>query len=1056
MAADASVTMKYNADTTTATSNVNTLGSSIKKAGVLLAAAFSIKKIYEIGTAFEESFAKASTLIDETAVSLAGLSEDVIELSNETGVAADEINEALYQALSAGVDISEDGADALAFLEQNVKLAEGGFTDLTTAVDATTTIINAYGLEVSDINSITDTLIMTQNEGKTTVDKLASSMSTVIPQAAALGVGLDQVGAAFASMTAQGEETSEAATKIRAMMIDLSSSSSTAATTFERLAGESFSEFIASGGTVSEALSMMKGYADENNVSISDLFSNVRSGSAALMLSSETGMAKFNESLEAITESAGATNDAFETVTDTAGYSMEKSFNKMKNAGIKAFDAISPVVEGLAVVLSAVAAALTFIIEGFDGTNTVATIVLSLMIALVAVYAAYLIILNAQNISQAIYIALLKVTSVVMGIVSIAAQAMGVSMTLALGVIGLIILAIAALIAILIIFCKNEMAQEAKRIKGELEDLNDELKKSNKSIESEAEASSTLADEFMVLANKANKTTDDIAEMTAKAEMLNDVLGDGTVVVDENTGAVTVNGEALEDNADALYDLIKANKTAAKIEATTTAAEEARTLQAEALANQELAIADANGKNTRALRKATEAYEEATALVDQYDEILTDLTATQLEEEAAIEELEATAAAAVTEEEKNQAIREQLEEDRELSTQEHYDALQEMMASNYEELGLTEKEYIEQMAEHQQAINDAYDDYYAEIEEATQEHLDTMFALNDEGLYDEARTVEELNAIWLQNQLDMANYYTNLELLSEAGFTELAQVFTDGGVEMGGSLQNVMDDLQGITLDGWKEIKADWEANGGHLSDTMKEKFGDVNVEAGLAVLELNETTKSGFEDAATYGAEAIDPLVDDVTETYEDVNDAVETTGEEIADTSEEAGENAAQGFVDGVEDNLDDVAASGVKTGTNYVSGIIAGLEAMTAKLIKKVILLALKMNNAFDATLDIRSPSGVGKKSGGYYPLGVAEGVDENARYAVDSVENMAAAMINAGDLINTPVYSGSGNSSSVIYNNEQNINANYQPIISQGAPAELQYLDFQRKLKMGFAL
>lgn len=77
----------------------------------------------------------------------------------QTGVAVADFSEAVYQAISASVD----QAQAVYFTTQAVKLAKGGFTDTTTAVDVLTTAINAYGMKASDATKISNKLITTQN-----------------------------------------------------------------------------------------------------------------------------------------------------------------------------------------------------------------------------------------------------------------------------------------------------------------------------------------------------------------------------------------------------------------------------------------------------------------------------------------------------------------------------------------------------------------------------------------------------------------------------------------------------------------------------------------------------------------------------------------------------------------------------------------------------------------------------------------------------------------------------------------------------------------------------
>lgn len=84
---------------------------------------------------FESSFAKVSTLLDDTVVDFDNYKDSLIAGSNETKVAVDEYSEAVYQAISAGVDQTK----AVEFTTDAMKLAKGGFTSGASAVDIMTT-----------------------------------------------------------------------------------------------------------------------------------------------------------------------------------------------------------------------------------------------------------------------------------------------------------------------------------------------------------------------------------------------------------------------------------------------------------------------------------------------------------------------------------------------------------------------------------------------------------------------------------------------------------------------------------------------------------------------------------------------------------------------------------------------------------------------------------------------------------------------------------------------------------------------------------------------------
>jgi TP901 family phage tail tape measure protein len=105
----------------------------------------------------------------------------VAGLSNEFGIAQSVLTGGLYQALSAGVPQE----NAFTFMQVASTAAIAGVTNVETAVDGLTTIINAFGLESSDAEAVADSMFAAVKGGKTTFDELATSIFNVGPAAAA-------------------------------------------------------------------------------------------------------------------------------------------------------------------------------------------------------------------------------------------------------------------------------------------------------------------------------------------------------------------------------------------------------------------------------------------------------------------------------------------------------------------------------------------------------------------------------------------------------------------------------------------------------------------------------------------------------------------------------------------------------------------------------------------------------------------------------------------------------------------------------------------------------
>ena len=254
-----------------------------------------------------------------------------MQVSSDMNVSTDELCESIYQAISASVD----QADAIDFATKAMKLAKGGFTDTATAVDIMTTAINAYGMSAADAESISDKLIMTQNKGKTTVGDLAAAMGRVIPAANTFGVSLDELCGYYATMTANGIATAETTTYLNSMIKELGTGSDTLYTQLENatesVLGEkkSFQELRAEGYTVLDVIGILGQYSEQTGDSIIGMFSSSEGGMAAQVLANN--IEGVTRNIDAMKNSAGATEEAYKKMASTSAASFKKIKNQIAN-----------------------------------------------------------------------------------------------------------------------------------------------------------------------------------------------------------------------------------------------------------------------------------------------------------------------------------------------------------------------------------------------------------------------------------------------------------------------------------------------------------------------------------------------------------------------------------------------------------------------------------------------------------------------------------------------------------------------------------------------------
>lgn len=272
-----------------------------------------------------DGMAKIYTISKESQLPMSQMKDQLIELSDATGYAMDDLTEAAYQAVSASVP-TEKAAD---FMADAAKLARGGFTTTTQAVDLLTTVINAYGMEAEDAAYISDILLKTQNDGKTIVDELARSMGTVIPTAANYHISLEQLAGAYATMTKQGVNTARATTFMNAMFTELEKEGSDVSDILEEETGKSFAQLMDSGMSLADVLKILYDHVDNDTEEFQKLFGNIRSGKAAAALIRDD----FNvltEEIERMGKATGQTEYALR-VLETPSLKARKALNRLKN-----------------------------------------------------------------------------------------------------------------------------------------------------------------------------------------------------------------------------------------------------------------------------------------------------------------------------------------------------------------------------------------------------------------------------------------------------------------------------------------------------------------------------------------------------------------------------------------------------------------------------------------------------------------------------------------------------------------------------------------------------
>lgn len=163
---------------------------------------------------FEDQLAQISTLGTDPRA-LAAIREEAERLAGVFGGAAREQLPAFYQAISAGFT---GVAEASAVVDAANKVAAGGAADLTESVNGITAALNAFGLGADQAEAVADQFFSAVRDGKTTITELNPAIGQLGPLAKQLGVELNTLLPALASLTQGGLNTSAATTQLRAAL----------------------------------------------------------------------------------------------------------------------------------------------------------------------------------------------------------------------------------------------------------------------------------------------------------------------------------------------------------------------------------------------------------------------------------------------------------------------------------------------------------------------------------------------------------------------------------------------------------------------------------------------------------------------------------------------------------------------------------------------------------------------------------------------------------------------------------------------------------------------
>lgn len=381
---------------------------------------------------FEKSMRAVNTMAGKGETDFEGLTDQVKELSANIPLAREELANGLYQTISNGVPEE----NWMSFLEQSSKSAVGGLADLGQTVTVTSTLIKNYGLSWDQAGAIQDKIQMTAKNGVTSFEQLGQALPMVSGSASQLGVSMDELMAVFATTTGVTGNTSEVATQLSAVLNSLIKPSSEATKAANEMGiGFNAASVQAAGGLQNFLLGLDKSiteYSAKTGQLKQTIYGQLFGSAEALrLLGSLTGEQKdkFAENIGAMADSAGTIDDAFNNMSSTGeavGQMLKNQVQSMLDWAGSMASTSAPYIE----LLANTGLAITSLTQLRTGLMTVVTGLKAVRIATLAQAAASKIVAIASNAWKVAQVAL--------------------NFVLSANPIGIVIMAIAGLVAILI------------------------------------------------------------------------------------------------------------------------------------------------------------------------------------------------------------------------------------------------------------------------------------------------------------------------------------------------------------------------------------------------------------------------------------------------------------------------------------------------------------------------------------------------------------------------------------------------------------------------------
>lgn len=335
-----------------ASKKVDVLNNAVKRLASQLVVADLARRFFK---GFDEA-EKAAAAVRTLGVDSKALEGQLLAVSNRLGglFSQTQLLAASYDVASAGF---ANAADNAKILEASAKGAVGGLSDINTVGNAVTSVLNAYGKSANDAAILVDGFIQTQNDGKIVLNEYAQQIGKLAPTAAAAGVGITELNAAVATITAQGVPVEATFTGLNQALVSILKPSKEASDLAEAL-GIDFNEAGLRAKGFGGLLQEVKEKTGGSTTAMVKLFGSVDALKAVLPLVNDD-LVKYNQNIEKQAKVSGVADEATKELGGTVSSEVSKMINQIGNLTRSLDTVLGPALGGIVRLINVVIAEAT-------------------------------------------------------------------------------------------------------------------------------------------------------------------------------------------------------------------------------------------------------------------------------------------------------------------------------------------------------------------------------------------------------------------------------------------------------------------------------------------------------------------------------------------------------------------------------------------------------------------------------------------------------------------------------------------------------------------------